>query len=101
MENQNLNRRTTNNGSRNTSKGGERQLGENRVAVAIIVAKVYDDDVLSLLMSKLNQGEGMWFNHIPEASNENKDKEAYDDDAEMEDVEREDEFYGFLIAPHT
>ncbi|URE44070.1 hypothetical protein MUK42_13948 [Musa troglodytarum] len=48
-----------------------------------------------------NRGEGMWFNPIPKAANEDKNEEAYGDDKETEDVEREDEFYGLLVAPHT
>ncbi|URE41329.1 ABC transporter [Musa troglodytarum] len=65
------------------SKGEERQLGENIVAITVadvIVAKVNDDDELLLFVSKPNQRGGVLFNPIPEAANEDKDEEAYIDD---------------------
>ncbi|CAL9052447.1 unnamed protein product [Musa banksii] len=103
-ENWNPNRRTTNGGSRNTSKGGERQLGENRLAAAaaaaVVAAKVYDDDEPLLIVSKPNQGGVMRFNPIPEAANEDKDDEDGEDE-ETEDVERDDEFYGLLATPRA
>ncbi|URD86637.1 STYKc [Musa troglodytarum] len=79
-------------------------LVENKVAVAyatIVATKVYDDNELLLLMSKPNQGGGVRFNLIPEATNEDKDEEAYSNDEEMEDVERDDEFYGLVAAPRA
>ncbi|RWW59418.1 hypothetical protein BHE74_00033655, partial [Ensete ventricosum] len=92
---------TINGGNRNTSKGGERQLGENKVTVVVatIVAKVYDNDEPLLLVSKPNQGGGMRFNPILEAANEDKDEEAYDEEEETQDTKQEDEFYGLLAAP--
>lgn len=65
-------------------------MGENRVAVAttiITVVKVYDDDELLLLVLKPNQGEGKQFNPISKATNEDKDKKAYDDDKMTVEVE--------------
>ena len=38
---------------------------------------------------------------IAKATNEDKDEKTYGDNEEMEDVEREDEFYGLLTAPRT
>ncbi|URD75646.1 hypothetical protein MUK42_24043 [Musa troglodytarum] len=52
----------------------------------------------SLCRSPTREG-GVRFNSIPEAANEDKDEEAYDNDEVTEDVEREDEFYGLLAAP--
>ncbi|XP_064971910.1 E3 ubiquitin-protein ligase WAV3-like [Musa acuminata AAA Group] len=89
-ENRNPNRRTTSGGGRNASKGGERQLGENRMAA---VAKVYDDDEPLLLVPKPNQGGGVRFNPIPEATNEDKDEDEYG--------EGEDEFHGLLATPRS
>ncbi|RWW78990.1 hypothetical protein BHE74_00012745 [Ensete ventricosum] len=97
-ENRNPNRRTTSGGSRIASKGGERQLGENRVAAA---AKVYDDDEPLLLVPKPNQGGGVRFNPIPEAANEDKDEDEYGDDEETDDFDREDEFHGLLATPRS
>lgn len=55
-----MNRRTTNDGNRNTSKGGEQWLGEKRiVATTVVAAKVYDDDEPLLFVSKPNQGGSM------------------------------------------
>ncbi|WOL08078.1 hypothetical protein Cni_G16830 [Canna indica] len=94
-ENRNPNRRASGGASRSTTKGRDRQLGENRVATAAPAAKVYDDDEPLLVVSKPNHGGGMRFNPIPEAANEDE----YGDDDEIEDLEREDEFHGLLATP--
>ncbi|RZS00580.1 hypothetical protein BHM03_00030309, partial [Ensete ventricosum] len=79
---------TINGGNRNTSKGGERQLGDNKVTVVVttVVAKVYDNDEPLLLVSKPNQGGGMRFNPRLEAANEDKDEEDYDEEEETQDT---------------
>ncbi|RWW04395.1 hypothetical protein BHE74_00002565 [Ensete ventricosum] len=98
-ENLNPDRRTTSGADRNASKGGERQLGQNRLtaAAAAAAAKVYNDDEPLLIVSTTNKGGGVRFNPIPEAANEDKDEEERGNDED--DWERVNKFRGLLATP--